>query len=61
LLRPFVVRPRAEIALFRPIEANVFSSLRATQQSAQGRYGDWEARGGGLLGNEVEFETKEAF
>lgn len=65
LLRPFVVRPRAEIALFRPIEANVFSSLRATQQSAQGRYGDWEARGGGLLGSEVASDvdpaTLEAF
>ena len=52
LLRPFVVRPRAEIALFRPIEANVFSSLRATQQAASGRYG-WEARGAGLLGRDV--------
>jgi hypothetical protein len=54
LLRPFVVRPRAEIALFRPIEANVFSSLEATQRAARGRHIEWEARSGGLLGSESE-------
>jgi hypothetical protein len=57
LLRPFVVRPRAEIALFRPIEANVFSSLRATQSAAQGRHVDWEARGGGLFGSDASVES----
>ncbi|MFV8755316.1 hypothetical protein ACNOYE_32600 [Nannocystaceae bacterium ST9] len=54
LLRPFVVRPRAEIALLRPIEADVFSSLQATRRSAQGRDVDWDARGGGLLGADPE-------
>lgn len=53
LLRPFIVRPRAEITFVRPIESNVFSSLAATRRSASGNYGsDWEARGGGLLGRE---------
>lgn len=52
LLRPFIVRPRADIALVRPIEADVFSSLAATRRAAKGDYIDWQARGGGLLGGE---------
>ncbi len=60
LLRPFVARPRAEVTLFRPIEANVFSSLQATQRAAQGRFDGWEARGGGLLGSDVEPQPQEA-
>lgn len=52
LLRPFIVRPRAEITFLRPIESNVFSSLAATRRSASGNYRDWDARGGGLLGSE---------
>lgn len=50
LLRPFVVRPRAEVSLLRPIEADVFSSLASTRRSAQGHYRDWQAEPGGLLG-----------
>lgn len=60
LLRPFVVRPRAEIALFRPIEANVFSSLHATQRAAQGRHLDWKASRGGLLGSDAQIEPVES-
>ncbi len=64
LLRPFVVRPRAEIAFLRPIEADVFSSLTHTGASVQGRYEGWEARGGGMLGREasdvdVELDAQE--
>jgi hypothetical protein len=54
LLRPFIARPKAEIALIRPIEADVFSSLRATKRAAQGRHMHWEARGGGLFGSDEE-------
>jgi hypothetical protein len=50
LLRPFVVRPRAEVTLLRSVEADVFSSLASTGSSARGRYHGWEAEAGGLLG-----------
>jgi hypothetical protein len=50
LLRPFVVRPRAEVTLLRSIEADVFSSLSSTGSSARGNYRGWEAEGAGLLG-----------
>jgi hypothetical protein len=50
LLRPFVVRPRAEVTLLRSVEADVFSSLASTGSSARGRYPGWEAEAGGLLG-----------
>ncbi|PRP91270.1 hypothetical protein ENSA5_56830 [Enhygromyxa salina] len=50
LLRPFVVRPQAEVTLLREVEANVFSSLASTGSSARGRYHGWEAEGAGLLG-----------
>jgi hypothetical protein len=50
LLRPFVVRPRAEVTLLRSVEADVFSSLASTGSSARGRYRGWEAEGAGLLG-----------
>jgi hypothetical protein len=49
LLRPFVVRPRAEIAFVRPIESDVYSSLLSVQRSAKGDYRGWDARRGGLL------------
>lgn len=52
LLRPFVVRPRAEISFLRPIEADVFSSLASTSRSARGDYRGWDARGAGLLGRD---------
>lgn len=52
LLRPFVVRPRAEITLLRSVESNVFSSLASTGDAARGRYGGWRAEGAGLLGRE---------
>lgn len=57
LLRPFIVRPRAEITFLRPIESNVFSSLAATRRSASGNYRDWDARGGGLLGSDSQQEA----
>ena len=52
LLRPFVVRPRAEVSFLRPVEANVFTSLASTGRSARGHYRGWDARGAGLLGRE---------
>jgi hypothetical protein len=52
LLRPFVVRPRAEITLLRSVESNVFSSLASTGDSARGRYRGWRAEGAGLLGRD---------
>ncbi|PRP99343.1 hypothetical protein [Enhygromyxa salina] len=52
LLRPFVVRPRAEISFLRDVEADVFSSLASTGSSARGHYRGWDARGAGLLGRE---------
>jgi hypothetical protein len=52
LLRPFVVRPRAEVDFLRPIEADVFSSLASTRRAAKGDYRGWNARPGGLLGRE---------
>ena len=54
LLRPFVVRPQAEIGFLRPIEADVFSSLASTQRAAKGDYRGWDARPGGLLGSQRE-------
>lgn len=56
LLRPFVVRPRAEVTLLRSVEADVFSSLASTGSSARGRYRGWEAEGAGLLGRTREAE-----
>ena len=58
LLRPFVVRPRAEVSLLRPVEADVFSSLASTGSSARGRYGGWNAEGAGLLGREAAHEVE---
>lgn len=43
LLRPFLVRPRAEITFVRPIEADVFSSVDAAWSSANGDYRGWDA------------------
>lgn len=57
LLRPFVVRPRAEISFLRSVEADVFSSLKSTGSSARGRYRGWEAEGAGLLGRERTVES----
>jgi hypothetical protein len=51
LLRPFVVRPRAEVSFLRPIEADVFSSLASTRRAAKGDYRGWNAAPGGLLGS----------
>ncbi len=50
LLRPFVVRPRAEITLLRPVESDVVSSIRAAWRSARGDYSGWDAEPAGLLG-----------
>ena len=49
LLRPFIARPTAEVALFRPIEEDIFSSLNATTHSAVGDYRGWDAESKGLL------------
>jgi len=54
VMRPFVVRPRAEVTLFRPVEADVFSSLRASYEASQGRYRGWHARRSGLLGRALD-------
>lgn len=43
LLRPFLVRPRAEITFVRPVEADVFSSVNAAFRSARGDYRGWDA------------------
>lgn len=50
LLRPFVVRPTAEIALLRPIEEDVFSALWWTSSSALGIYDSdgWDAEASGM-------------
>lgn len=44
LLRPFVVRPQAEIALLRPVEADVARSLASSGASAGGVYETFEAK-----------------
>lgn len=49
LLRPFIARPTAEVALFRPIEEDIFSSLSQTSQSAVGIYDGWDVESKGLL------------
>ena len=49
VLRPFVVRPRAEVAFLRPVESNVFASTLASWRSAHGRYDGWDVRQEGLL------------
>jgi hypothetical protein len=54
LLRPFIARPRADVAFLRPIESDVFSSLLAATRSARGDYRGWEAEAGGLLGDAEE-------
>lgn len=36
--RPFVARPRADVALFRPIEGNFLESVGTSLRSARGRY-----------------------
>lgn len=54
LLRPFVVRPRAEVGFLRPIEADVFSSLASTRRAAKGDYRGWDATPGGLFGSQRE-------
>ncbi len=50
LLRPFIARPTADVALFRPVEEDVFSALGSTTSSAAGYYPGWEAEAGGLAG-----------
>lgn len=49
VLRPFVARPRADVAFLRPVESNVFASTMASWRSARGRYDGWDARPEGLL------------
>jgi hypothetical protein len=41
VLRPFVARPRGEVAFLRAIEEDVFTSLASTAASAVGVYGTW--------------------
>lgn len=50
MLRPFVVRPRAEVTLVRPVESDIASSMLAAWRSARGDYRGWEAVPAGLLG-----------
>jgi hypothetical protein len=54
MLRPFIARPRADVAFLRPIESDVFSSLLASSRSARGDYRGWHAGRGGLLGSKKE-------
>lgn len=54
LLRPFVARPRAEVTFLRPVEENVFTSLDATQRSAQGNYSGWDVKQRGFLAPKEE-------
>ncbi|MFZ5480869.1 MAG: hypothetical protein ACOZNI_29180 [Myxococcota bacterium] len=54
LLRPFVARPRADVALFRPIESDVISSISATASAATGDYREWEPEEAGFLGRRSE-------
>lgn len=49
VLRPFVARPRADVAFLRPVESNVFASTLASWRSARGRYDGWDVRQEGLL------------
>lgn len=50
LLRPFVVRPTAQVTLLRDVEADVGSALSATTVSFLGMETDWEAEPSGYLG-----------
>lgn len=50
ILRPFVARPTAQIALLRAVEADVFDALDTSAASATGRYGEWEVEPSGALG-----------
>lgn len=54
LLRPFVVRPTAEVAFLRPVEEDVFSALLWTSSSALGLYDSegWDARPSGAFRRE---------
>lgn len=52
LLRPFVARPTTAVALFRPVESDVFSSLGNTTAASLGLYQDWDASQDGLLSRE---------
>lgn len=51
LLRPFVVRPSAEVAFLRPVEEDVFSALAWTSTSALGlnRGTSWEVEPSGAF------------
>jgi hypothetical protein len=51
LLRPFIARPRADVAFLRPVESDVFSSLVASSHAAAGDHQEWEADPAGLLGD----------
>ena len=59
VLRPFIARPRADVAFMRPVESNVFDSVAASWRSARGRYTGWDARKEGLLADPQEVETAE--
>lgn len=49
LLRPWIARPTAEVSFLRPVEADVFSSMDATQRSARGQYTGWDAKREGAV------------
>jgi len=54
VLRPFVARPRADVAFLRPVESDVFSSTLASWHSARGHYRGWDARPEGLLAEQPQ-------
>lgn len=57
VLRPFVARPGAEVALLRPMEADIMRSLWATGRSSVGDYGHFDAEPSGLVGRGLRQES----
>ena len=54
LLRPFIARPRAEVAFLRPVEADVWSALGSSGIQAAGGNTDWEPTSSGLIGRGLQ-------
>ena len=58
VLRPFIARPTAEVTLFRPMEADILSSLATSAASATGSYGEWEDESSGFVGRGIQREER---
>ena len=50
VLRPFVARPTADVALFRPVEGDIVGSLVRIPLASVGIYPEYETERNGLLG-----------